>query len=255
MSVVWHLLRSLFVTTLAQIVAVTTGVKTHAQRDFTDAHHRLQKAPLLTGISRVYQPKDEEGEQLPPEATRVQVSAVDVLAEVQQRLTRLFDVVLTQDTANTQARADVVVDDEPVLRDVPVTYLLFLDKRLDDLLTFVTKLPVLDPADVWNFDEARGCYAAEPVQTVRSKKIPRNHEKSPATERHPAQVDVWMEDMSVGIWTTTKLSGALPAARVKQLRDRVIRLQQAVKAAREQANSITVTDTKAGDAVFAYLFG
>lgn len=255
MSVVRHLLRSLLVTTLAQIVAVTTGVKTHAQRDFTDAHHRLQKAPLLTGISRVYQPKDEDGEQLPSESTRVQVSALDVLAEVQHRLTRLFDVVLTQDTANTQARADVVVDDEVVLRDVPVTYLLFLDKRLDDLLTFVTKLPVLDPAEKWDFDPARGCYAAEPVQTVRSKKIPRNHEKAPATERHPAQVDVWMEDMSVGIWTTTKLSGALPAARVKQLRDRVICLQQAVKAAREQANSLTVTDAKAGDAVFAYLFG
>jgi hypothetical protein len=248
------MLRSLLVTTLAQIVAVATGVKTHAQRDFTDAHHRLQKAPLLTGISRVYQPKDEEGEALPPESTRVQVSAIDVLDEVQQRLSRLFDVVLTQDDANTQARADVVVDDRTILADVPVTYLLFLDKRLDDLLTFVNKLPVLDPADVWNFDAARGCYAAEPAQTVRSKKVPRNHVKAHATERHPAQVEVWMEDVPVGIWTTTKLSGALPAARVKQLRDRVVRFQQAVKQAREQANSLTITDRQAGAAVFAYLF-
>lgn len=51
-----------------------------------------------------------------------------------------------------------------------------------------------------------------------------------------------------------KLSGALPATRVKELRERVERLQQAVKFAREQANSHEVTDVKAGEAVFGYLF-
>lgn len=240
---------------LNQIIAVTKGAKAQANREFTDAHRNVQKAPLLSGISRSYQPKDEEGEQLPPESTRVQVSAADVLTDVSTSLTRLFDLVLTQDMANTQARADVVVDGQPILTDVPVTYLLFLEKQLVDLHTFVDKLPVLDPAETWTFNDAAGAYASDPVKTVRSKKVMRNHVKAEATEKHPAQVEVYTEDVPVGYWTTVKLSGALPATRVKELRERVTKLQQAAKFAREQANMAEVEDVRAGERVFGYLFG
>ncbi|CAM5671006.1 hypothetical protein SCALM49S_08938 [Streptomyces californicus] len=41
--------------------------------------HGLQKAALLAGISRTYQPGTRKGEQLPPESTLVQVKAEDVL--------------------------------------------------------------------------------------------------------------------------------------------------------------------------------
>lgn len=241
-------------TTLSQIIAITKGVKAQSLRDFTDSHRNTQKAPLLSGISRKYRPKDEEGEQLPPESTRVQLSAEDVLAETSKTLTRLFDLVLTQDTANTVAKADVVVDGRALLRDVPVTYLLFLEKQLADLHTFVDKLPVLDPAESWTFSPEIGAYASDPVETVRSRKVMRNHVKAEATKEHPAQVEVYTEDQPAGYWTTVKLSGALPATRVKELRERVEKLQQATKFAREQANTHEVTDIKAGDAVFGYLF-
>ncbi|MEH1011807.1 hypothetical protein V6U90_01585 [Micromonospora sp. CPCC 206060] len=240
---------------LNQIIAVTKGVKAQANRDVTDAHRNVQKSPLLSGISRSYQPKDEEGEQLPPESTRVQVSATDVVTDVSKTLTRLFDLVLTQEVANTRARADVVVDGRTVLADVPVTYLLFLEKQLVDLHTFVDKLPVLDPAETWTFSEAAGAYASDPVRTVRSRKVMRNHVKAEATDKHPAQVEVYTEDVPVGYWTTVKLSGALPATRVKELRERVVKLQQAVKFAREQANMTDVEDVRAGEQVFGYLFG
>ncbi|SCL22468.1 hypothetical protein [Micromonospora inyonensis] len=240
---------------LNQIIAVTKGVKAQTTREFTEAHRNVQKAPLLSGISRSYQPKDEEGEQLPPESTRVQVSATDVIAEVSTSLTRLFDLVLTQDVANTRAKADVVVDGRTILADVPVTYLLFLEKQLVELYSFVDKLPVLDPAESWTFNDAAGAYASDPVKTVRSRKVMRNHVKAEATEKHPAQVEVYTEDVPVGYWTTVKLSGALPATRVKELRERVAKLQQAVKFAREQANMTEVEDMKAGEWVFGYLFG
>ncbi|MEJ3747286.1 hypothetical protein WEI85_28875 [Actinomycetes bacterium KLBMP 9797] len=240
---------------LNQILAVTKGVKAQTTREFTDAHRNVQKAPLLSGISRSYQPKDEEGEQLPPESTRVQVSAIDVIADVSKTLTRLFDLVLTQDVANTKAKADVVVEGRTLLADVPVTYLLFLEKQLVDLHTFVDKLPVLDPAETWTFSEAAGAYASDPVKTVRSRKVMRNHVKAEATEKHAAQVEVYTEDVAVGYWTTVKLSGALPATRVKELRERIGKLQQAVKFAREQANMTEVEQLTAGDKVFGYLFG
>ncbi len=48
---------------LNQITAVEKGIKSGTLRDLTDVHNSLQKPARLSGISRTYQPKDEEGEQ------------------------------------------------------------------------------------------------------------------------------------------------------------------------------------------------
>ncbi len=240
---------------LNQIIAVEKGVKSKSQQDLTAAQHGLQKPALLSGIARTYRPKDEEGEQLPPESTRVQIQAEDVLRSTATTLTRLFDVTATKDWANCTARADVTVDGRPLLTQVPVAYLLFLEKQLGDLAAFVRKLPVLDASESWVQDPSTDAWKTEPVRTVRTKKVPRNHVKAEATEKHPAQVDVYYEDIPVGYWTTMKFSGALPARRVNELLDRVEKLQTAVKFAREEANGAEVTDQRVGDAVFGYLFG
>jgi hypothetical protein len=241
-------------TKLNQIIAVEKGIKSKSYAELTEAHHNVQKQALLSGISRSYQPKDEEGEQLPPESTRVQLKAEDILRQTTANLTRLFDVTATKDWANCVARADVAVDGATILREVPVSYLLFLEKQLSDLTTFVKKLPILDAAETWTHDPSSDTWKTEPVRTLRTKKVPRNHVKAEATEKHPAQVDVYYEDIAIGTWTTTKFSGAVPAQRVNELLERVEKLTVAVKFAREEANTFEVTDQRVGDAVFAYLF-
>ncbi|MBB6098303.1 hypothetical protein HNR42_001728 [Deinobacterium chartae] len=240
---------------LNQIVAVEKGIKNRSFQELTEAHHALQKPALLSGISRIYRPKDEEGELLPPESTRVQVRAEDMLKDTASILTRLLDVTATKDWANCEARADVVVDGRTVLSAVPITYLLFLEKQLTDLTTFVRKLPVLDASEIWHEDPASGVWATEASETVRTKKVMRNHVKAEATDKHPAQVEVYTEDVAVGYWRTVRFSGALPARRVAELKDRLERLTQAVKYAREQANTTEAPEVRVGDAVFGYLFG
>ncbi len=132
-------------TKLNQIIAVEKGVKSKSLQDITAAHHKVQKPALLAGISRTYQPKDEEGEQLPPESARVQFKAEEALREMSASLTRLFDVTATKDWANCSARADVTVDGRTVVAEVPVSYLLFLEKQLTDLHTFVKNFPSWTP--------------------------------------------------------------------------------------------------------------
>jgi hypothetical protein len=239
---------------LNQIIAVEKGVKSRSLQEIHQAQQELNKPALLAGISRTYQPKDEEGEQLPPESTRVQVKAEDVLKGTAATLTRLFDVTATKDWANRTAAADVVVDGTVLLADVPVTYLLFLEKQLADLHAFARRLPMLDAAESWNLDPSTDAWKTDPVRTIRTKKVPRNHVKAEATEKHPAQVEVYYEDVAVGYWTTVKFSGALPARRVNELVERIEKLQQAVKFAREEANGAEVSDQRIGDAVFGYLF-
>ena len=239
---------------LNQVIAIEKGTKSRTFQELTDTHQSLQKPAQLSGISRTYRPKDEEGEQLPPESMRVQEKAEDVIRKTVTSLTKLFDVTATKDWTNCKARADVVVDGQTLLTQVPATYLLFLEKQLVDLHTFVRKLPELDASEAWSFDPSADCWATEPVQTTRTKKIPRNHVKAEATEKHPAQVEVYYEDVIVGYWRTVKFSGALPAQRVNELLARVEKLQEAVKYAREEANNIEADEQKVGDRVFGYLF-
>lgn len=241
-------------TKLNQIVAVENGEKTRVLNEETALHREVQKLPLLSGISRTYAKKDDDGDDLPAESTRVQVNAEDVLEKLGKTLTNLFDITLTKEVANTKASADVVVDGKTILKNVPVTYLLFLEKKLVNLRTFVSKLPVLDPAQSWSKDPNTGVWATAPTQTTKTKKVLRNHVKAEATDKHPAQVELFHEDVIVGTWTKVEYSGAVPQTRVAELTERVDALAKAVKFAREEANNTDVDDAKAGKAVFDYLF-
>lgn len=237
---------------LNQIIAIEKGVKSRVYEELTEAHHALQKPALLAGINRSYTPKDEEGEQLPSESTKVQVKAGDMIDSTIQILARLFDVVFIKDKANQEAEGTFGLGS--VAFTLPATYLLFLEKQLVDLHTFIKKLPILDPSEDWAFDEATGQYAAAPVLTNRTKKVPRNHVKAEATKEHPAQVEMWYEDISVGTWKTVKFSGALPATEVNEMLRRVVEAQEKVKFAREQANLVEVKDEKVGEALLRYIF-
>lgn len=239
---------------LHQVIAVEKSTKPRVETEVTKAFQRVLQAPLLSGIERTYRPKDEDGDRLPPESTKVQVRAEDVLVEIATSLTQLFDLTLTKDSGNQEAKGTIVVDGHTLLEDVPVTTLLFLEKKLVDLTTIINKLPVLDPAEEWLWDEATASYRTPPADVSRSKKVPRNHVLAQATDKHPAQVQMYMEDVQVGFWTTTKFSGALPQARINQLKARVVRLANAVKVAREQANSVDVSTRRMGDKIFGYLF-
>jgi vacuolar-type H+-ATPase subunit I/STV1 len=241
-------------TKLNQIVAVEQGVKSKARDAITALYHKAQKSALFSGINRTYKPKDEEGDQLPSESTKVQVTVPDLLNEAEDALTKLFNVTAIKEYSNAHASADLKVDGQTLLTDVPVPYLLFLEKQLVDLRTFITKLPTLDQASEWVYDGNNDIYKTTPVQTVRTKKVPRNWVKAEATDKHPAQVEIFHEDVIVGTWTKVDTSGAIPVTRRNELLERVDKLIQAVKFAREEANQYEVTDEDAAGPIFRYLF-
>src|SRR5829696_6107471 len=95
---------------LNQIIAVEKGVKSRSFAELTESHHALQKPTLLAGISRTYRPKDDDGERVPPQSTKVQVRTERVIRKPVTTRTRLLHVTATKDWANVSARADVGVD-------------------------------------------------------------------------------------------------------------------------------------------------
>lgn len=243
-------------TKLNQLIAIEKGVTSRTLDTWKNAYHRLQKPALFTGITRNYRPKDEEGDTLPPESTKVQARVIDEVDAVKDSLVRLFDVIASKDKTNTVATADIVLDNGTIVaRDVPVPFLLYLEKKLTDVMTFVKKLPTLDPSEEWEWDDNANAYRTPISQTTRTKKVPKAFVKAPATERHAAQVEVFNEDVIVGTWDTVKFSGALPVKTVTEMAERVEALQKAVKFAREAANATDVTDLQVGRDITSYIFG
>src|SRR5262245_4810521 len=166
---------------LNQIIAQLAGKKAQAKDTLTQAYHQSKKPELLTGLVRTYQPRDEGGEPQPDERKSVQVKVSELIDRIKKDLTDMLDVVATQDWANCQARADVVVDGRRLLEGVPVTHLLFLEKQLVDLRTFIESLPTLDAAEDWEYRPEFDSFVSKATKTNRTKKVPKNHVKYEAT--------------------------------------------------------------------------
>lgn len=239
---------------LISIVMLQRSVKARVSALLNEAYKNAQKPMLFTGIAREYTPKADGGQPFPSEHMSVQLTASGLLSAISEDMVKYWDITATRDTGNVIARADVKVRGQVVLERVPTSTLLFLEKQLVDLRTFITALPTLDTAKEWVTDDNTGISKTpRPVETTRSEKIEETAIVVPATDRHPAQTRDRVKDSIIGTWATTHLSGAFTPAQQHKLVGRVNELIDAVKIAREEANVIMVDDVMVGDALFNHL--
>lgn len=239
---------------LNQIVAIEKGVKSRTTRTITDIHQACQKPALFNGMERTYRSKDDDGDQFPAEQTRVQQVAATLVKQAIKEWRDIFDVVATKDVGNTHAAADVRVNGTTLLTGMPVTFLLFLEKQLVDIRTFIQKLPTLDPAKEWHKDENFSLFRTDKRESIKTKKVPRAMVLHEGDKDHPAQTAMVSEDVIIGHWEHTDLSSAITETRQATLLDRVEDLITSVKMAREAANNTEVEHQQAGAAVLDWLF-
>jgi hypothetical protein len=243
---------------LNQVLAEERSIKSRADQVVTDLHQRMQKPALLGGLSKTYRPavepsspeEQEKVEKFPPEYVQVQLKASDALREIHRSLLQLFEITAKKDATNCVARADVVIDGKVVVKDVPATHLLWLEKQLTLLRSVVEKTPVLDPSEKWKLDASTGLFATDPVERARQEKEQKPLVLFPATKEHPAQTQLVTVDRVVGYWTHVKFSGARPDPEVKAMVERLDKAIRAVKSARAQAN---MTEAAGGPSTAALL--
>lgn len=239
---------------LNQIIAIEKGIKSKSVSDIDALYKLAQKPDLFNGFSKSYQSKDEDGDKLPAEGKRVQFNTTTLMQSVGHSMAELITITARKDFTNTVAKADVVINGRTIIKAAPVSFLLFIEKQLTDLRTFVGKLPLLDEGEDWNLDVNSGLYKTIATQTHRTKKVQKPIVLYPATPEHPAQTGMVTEDVVDGFWTAVKQSGAMPKPDRQKLFDRVDLLLQAVKQARESANMEDEVDPgKPADAILSFL--
>lgn len=239
---------------LNQVIAIEKGVKSRAQSEVTAVYKAAQKPQLYEGQVRSYRSLDENGATWPNEKTQVRRTVEQDLKTVRKLWSEAINVTATKDYGNCQATADVVVDGKVVVAAAPVTFLLYLEKKLTELRNVLDVMPTLSTSERWSYDENLGVYESEKSEVNKTIKAQKAIVLYDATEHHPAQTQLITEDQLIGFWGTVKHSGAMRVPEKTKFLERVDKLVQAVKVAREEANSLEVERLKVAEDVFSFVF-
>ena len=244
---------------LSEIIAVEKGIKNRVNTATSELYKVLLKTEKFSGYQKTYVAKNEDGDSIPPERKEVELRAEDVLLQDAKLYTELVDVILTKDMGNRVASADVEVNGTALLSNVPATTLLYLEKLLLDVRSFVERLPVLDAGSIWTYDANARLYRSEPSATNRTKKVEKALVLYDAVVRDgvgiPAQTKTTSEDITIGTYTKVEQCGAMPLPRKEKILARVDELLISVRQARTRANTVEVEQSKIGQVLFDYLLG
>lgn len=246
---------------LHELLAVESDLRTQAESCRLDlkgtfekkGHHFQKKVVTFKSMTEGVEDKVESQLQL-------QTTVAKELSWIGDKIGKALDAGHQIDMANTQAKADVVLDDgQMLLKDVPATSLLRLEHRIVEIRDLVHAIPTLDPAKgfVEDLAEGEGIYRAREEARYRTEKVFDFKIMVPATDKHPAQVKELMLDKPIGTILTQEWSSLLTVAQKGDMLDRVEGLLRAVKKARARANEmdLDVRQNKIGATVLNYITG
>lgn len=242
---------------LSHVLSRYADATTRLKNTQTRAYQLIQKSPGLIGFVKKYEVTREGTAIQPDQSQELQTRAYKVAAQFAEAQRALLDAMATKDFANTETSANVVLDGNVVMTDVPPTLLLSMEKMFTDLRTFLNALPVLPPDEKWHYDESQDCRVSEPSQQTRVENVKEGlviwAPPDPATSKHPAQTQIVENPHVVGMWTTTKFSGGVTLKDKEELVARATRLLDAVKQALFEANSHVTEDRHVAQVLLEYV--
>lgn len=200
----------------------------------------------------------------PKDHVKMETTVNDKLSYQEGHVVKYFDALLQKEATNQEAVADLVVNGVTVAKDLPATFLLGLESRLKKVREVYASIPTLAPHIKWEKDESKGkgvWSRVHPEETMKTEKVikaqilyphkfPKEGEKG---EPLPAQVDKISETRNVGKYVKNVWAGVLSPAEKSALLGRIDKLIQAVKKARQRANTTEVKKLTIGKELFDFI--
>jgi len=245
---------------LHELLAIEGPLKSQADKCRTDLAASFdKKRHLFTEKLVTFKPLEEGKAPVTEEQSSLQTSVSSELNWIKGIWSKALDGAYSIAEANTVARADVVLEDGTLLlKNVPTTALLELEKRANEIRDLVGAIPTLDPAKGFELDAARGkgIYRAKDDVRFRTKKVQKALVLYDATDKHPAQVKEISVDEVTGEIVTQEWSGMITPAEKADMLDRAEQLARAIKSARSRANGVDVPEftVVVGSVLLSYVF-
>lgn len=165
------------------------------------------------------------------------------------------DLQATKNVTNQSAIANVEINGEILLSNLPVDELMGLEARLLDLRKVFEKMPTLDASKTWTSSSVSdGAWEATMADvTVKTEKVVTPVVLYEATKEHPAQVKEVSKDDVVGTFTTKHFSGAATSLQKAQYLERLDILLVEIKRARMRANTVVLQNATVGKSVVDFI--
>lgn len=235
---------------LSQVLAVEKQIKNKCNDRGAEILKLLQKPELFDGHRRDFAPATDTSEQIPSDSKLVTYYVPKLLKEAVELQAELIDTTYTKDTGNCSISGTLTLNGKT--HQVPVPFLLWMEKQLLDLKALFTCAPTLDLSKKWN-QESSNLWATEPILVARNKKTPTPLVLYEATDKHPAQVQLIEKETLQGYWSISYISSAIPAEVREGYLARVEELLKEVKQAREEANAIRIPQCEIAHDLLAHI--
>ncbi len=245
---------------LHELLAVESSLRQQGEACRRDLMNTFEKKKAhFQEVIVTFTPKEENAPSVVESKMGLQSTIEKELDWVGEKLVKAMDCAHQIDEANMVARQDVVLDNGVIiLKSVPATSLLQLEKRLKELQEFAMTIPTLDPTKGFEPDEARGAgiYKARDVNKKRTHKVQEFEVVVAPTKEHPAQVKERMRDIETGDILQQEWSSLLTVSQKGDIIDRIEDLVRAVKSARSRANEqeVAVSQNKIAQHLLDYAF-
>lgn len=189
------------------------------------------------------------------EQQEVTTTVNDKINYMKEAFVQYWDAKLQKETANQLAKANIRIAGLD-LSDLPVTFLLNMEKEIKQLRQIFDAIPTLAPGVEWKEDNIKGenifkCITPLKTQKTQKKVIPLL--LAEATKEHKAQVSTVTEERPIGDYILEKWSGALSPAQKSKYLGKIDELLIAFKKARQQANMQDTESKTIGEEIFKFI--
>ena len=236
---------------LHELLSIEPDLRIEAEKISGEVRETLSDPKRVTGFIRTFRPLVDDEDPEPDERVEMVATVQGELDRFNTSMSRFIDSAVSKEVTNTVAKTSLEISG--MLIDLPATALLNLENRLAEIRKVYVAIPTLDPAEIWHYDEGLEVHVSDVRKTFKTRKVPKTHVAYEATKEHPAQVQVFHEDIRVGERETILHSGAVTLARKREFLSRIDDLSKIVKQARQRANDIEVKEVEVADLIFAVI--
>jgi hypothetical protein len=242
---------------LHELLAVESDLDNIQKTIVAEAQNTFTKKPhMFFGFEKRLDNYNENLPEAPRERQELTTTVTDKLEYVNAHIIRYFDAVLQKELTNQTAKADIIIGETVLAKDVPTTFLLGLETKLKTIRALYESIPTLPSGIGWDKDTELGediYRARNSEKKYRTAKTFKHKVLYEATDHHPAQIERWEENENVGMYITDKWTGLISPAQKSDYLGRLDLLIRAVKKARQRGNNTQVVKTKIARDLFSYV--
>jgi len=253
-----------------ELLAIETDVNNLAHKMLNETEALFDRSTAFDEHSKLYKAFEEGDKDIPDAERKKMITTVkERLAYTMSPLAKAIDVMVSKETTNTVAKADIIIKDEDgnvvatLGKDIPVSALLQLEKRFVETRKMYDKMPTFNTETHWikgvNLDGVDCWQVADAGKTVRTRteKITEAFNPNPVSGGDKFKLEPIEKQVvkPVGEYTTMVKTGRISPAEKSQIIGRLDKVIAAIKAARAVANSIDTVENNIGRDIFKFING